>query len=298
MGVIFIFVDGIGIGLHSDQNPFSVKKYNALSELINSTWLDASAREVAATGHVFIPVDARLDVDGLPQSGTGQTALFTGINAAKHIGKHFGPFPHSQIKPFLQKKSLFHQVLSAGSKAAFLNAYPPLFFKRAEARNRWSCTTLMTKSAGLDIRTEHHVRNGKGVTAELFGDYWREKLGIDLPPRNGRDVAAVILDLAAEYDLVMLEYYLTDKAGHNQDMGFADEVLSRIDSVLKPLLKSLGNHTLLICSDHGNLEDLSTKTHTLNPVPLICVGPGADTFAGAESIMDVTPGIMRLVRKS
>ncbi len=51
--------------------------------------------------------------------------------------------------------------------------------------------------------------------------------------------------------------------------------------------------TLLITSDHGNLEDLSRKTHTRNPVPFVSWGPRAADFGNVQSILDVTPTILR-----
>ncbi|MDX1740430.1 MAG: peptidase, partial [Rhodothermales bacterium] len=53
------------------------------------------------------------------------------------------------------------------------------------------------------------------------------------------------------------------------------------------------NTTLLLTSDHGNLEDLSVKTHTRNPVPFVALGPAAHDFAEVRSILDVTPAILR-----
>jgi bisphosphoglycerate-independent phosphoglycerate mutase (AlkP superfamily) len=48
----------------------------------------------------------------------------------------------------------------------------------------------------------------------------------------------------------------------------------------------------VLTSDHGNMEDLSTGSHTRNPVPLLARGPQARRFAAAESIADVTPAIL------
>lgn len=296
MAVIFIFVDGIGLGIPSKNNPFSTRYFPSFEKLTGSRYADSSASSILKKDHVFKPVDACLGVDGLPQSGTGQTALFTGINAAKHIGKHFGPFPHSGIKPFLQSESLFHKTLASGLRPSFLNAYPPVFFERSKAMNRWSCSTLMVKSAGIELKSTADVRNGTAVTAEFFGDYWKENLGIDLPKRDGNSVADIILGMADEHDLLLLEYYLTDKAGHKQQDEFAWETLSRLDLVLDSLIEKNTDHTILICSDHGNLEDLYTKTHTLNPVPLIALGPLAHHFEKATSILDVSTGILTALK--
>lgn len=292
MALIFFFVDGVGLGKQGKVNPFSNYPYRSLQRLSEADFLDETAQPVSKDGLVFKGLDACLDVEGLPQSGTGQTALFTGINASQYLGRHFGPFPHSGIKPFLKKESVFHKCMESGLRPAFLNAYPPIFFERSEARNRWSCTTLMVQSAGLQLRSTEDVKQGRAITAEFFGDYWREKLGIALPKRKGEDIAEIITELAEENDLILFEYYLTDKAGHDRDPGFAHEVLHRLDQVLFPLLDKLGRHTFVLSSDHGNLENLSTKTHTRNPVPLFVCGPLAHHFFQAASILDVSHSIL------
>jgi phosphopentomutase len=45
--------------------------------------------------------------------------------------------------------------------------------------------------------------------------------------------------------------------------------------------------TLLLSSDHGNVESLAAPAHTRNPVPLLAVGPGAPSFAAATDISQV-----------
>lgn len=294
MSIIFIFIDGIGLAEADSSNPFSrfYHKLPGWEALTGGRPLLAGEAFPAASDHFISAVDANLDMDGLPQSGTGQTALFTGLNAAQVVGRHFGPFPHSLIRPLLKSDSFFKKIKDKAKSAVFLNAYPPVFFERAEKTNRWSSSVFMVKNAGQRLHTTEDVLAGKAVTAELFGDYWRQKLGINLPKRDGSDIAEIILNQAANNDLVFLEYYLTDKAGHEKDPEFAFETLKRLDQVFEPLLQNLGNHTLIICSDHGNLEDLSRKTHTRNPVPLIGKGPLAAHFKQAGSITDVTPAII------
>ncbi len=300
MGVIFLFIDGIGLAPESPQNPFSTlaRDLPGLSALTGSDALTTKAAEITHSDHLFKPVDANLGIEGLPQSGTGQTALFTGVNAAEVIGKHFGPFPHSGNKPILRDKGLFKQAMAAGLIPKFMNAYPPVFFERARKTRRWSCSTLMVKSSGQKLSSTQDVVNGDAITAEFYGDYWREKLGIVLPERDGEAVADILIKAADSHDLVMMEYYLTDKAGHARDLDLARDVLLRLDRVLLPLSARLAGHTLVICSDHGNLENLGTKTHTRNPVPLIVKGPGAPFFTEAESITDVTSCIINAARNN
>ncbi|MDO9170716.1 MAG: hypothetical protein Q7W29_02680, partial [bacterium] len=53
---------------------------------------------------------------------------------------------------------------------------------------------------------------------------------------------------------------------------------------------------VLLTSDHGNLEDLSTRSHTRNPVPLLAWGPGAATLlARCTRLDEVTPALLSLL---
>jgi bisphosphoglycerate-independent phosphoglycerate mutase (AlkP superfamily) len=54
-------------------------------------------------------------------------------------------------------------------------------------------------------------------------------------------------------------------------MEEAVQALERLDGLLEGVLEGLDmNETLLVVtSDHGNIEDLSTRSHTRNPGPLI-----------------------------
>ena len=80
--------------------------------------------------------------------------------------------------------------------------------------------------------------------------------------------------LAEQSDLSVFEYWLTDVAGHHQDSKAAQSILETLDTVIGSLVHALdADQTLiLITSDHGNLEDLSTRHHTQNDVPLLLIG--------------------------
>lgn len=295
MAVIFIFIDGVGIGQPSGQNPFYLDEYPAFQELSGGN-IFQGGHVIEKEEHVFKPIDANLGVEGLPQSGTGQTSLFTGINASKAIGKHFGPFPHSGIKPFLKKESIFHKALELGKKPYFMNAYPPIFFKHAQKRNRWSCTTLMTKSAGLPLNTTADILEEKALTAEIVQNAWREKLNIEVPKITPSDAAKRLLNIVPEYDLVLYEYYLTDKAGHTQKKEDAIRVLTPLDEFLSVIIdQKRPEDVLVITSDHGNLEDLSTKTHTRNKVPLFVIGKKASVFNTITGLTDLKDRIMQVL---
>lgn len=296
MSVIFLFVDGIGLGEKDETNPFYKNRLEGFKRIAGGESLTAGAARIEEKNHLFKPIDATLGVDGLPQSGTGQTSLFTGRNAAKEIGRHFGPFPHSGIKKFLKEESIFHKAQERGTRCRFMNAYPDIFFKKAIQRNRWSCTTLMSKSAGISLHGEKEVKEGKAITAEITQQAWKNQLNIDVPEIGPEEAARRFIRGVVKNSLLLHEYYLTDKAGHAKDHEKAASYLEIYDRFLDTLIREKKEEdTIVLSSDHGNLEDLSVKTHTLNPVPLFVCGPGSRFFRDAESIMDVTPAILEVI---
>jgi len=296
MSVIFVFVDGIGFGENHSKNPFKNNELTFFNAISEGYGLTVDFDQILSTDLTHIKLDANLDVDGLPQSGTGQTSLFTGINASKIVGRHFGPFPHSKIRPFLKNESLFHKVISKGYTSHFMNAYPDIFFKKSEKMNRWSCTTLMVKSAGLRLNRLNDVVEERALTAEITQETWRNVLNLTVPEISPELAAQRMLNASNEYDLVLYEYFLTDKAGHSKNDQFAREVLTKLDRFLFFIYKNKKQDThLVISSDHGNLENMEIKTHTRNPVPLIVSGPHADKFITAKSITDVTEGILEVL---
>lgn len=297
MALYFVFVDGIGMGSPGDHNPFTAQEFSSLNRLWGNQPLTDSASVISEPHHLFKPVDANLGVEGLPQSGTGQTALFTGVNVSEEIGKHFGPFPHSACKPYLKEQSIFNDLIARGKKPHFINAYPDRFFEFAKRRNRWSCSTLMTKSAGLSLNTIEDVRSGRALTAEILQDYWRDKIAADVPQITAQQAGKRFYSVGQEYDLVLFEYYLTDKAGHDQQMEKAFDVLERLNGFAEGFFAASDPEcdTLIVSSDHGNLEDLSTKTHTRNPVPLVVMGKNADKFSRCQSILDLKEVVLEIV---
>lgn len=298
MSVIFLFIDGVGLGDEEAHNPFMQNSYDAFTSMTGGQAFTRKVEPFLNGKHLFKSVDATLGVEGLPQSGTGQTALFTGENAPGKIGKHFGPFPHSGIKHLLREQSIFNKAQKRGCSCHFMNAYPDIFFEKSRRRNRWSCTTLMAKSAGLPLNNAETVKKEQAITAGITQQGWREKLNIEIPEIDPEKAAARLLEKGKSYDLVLYEYYLTDKAGHSQKHEDAQRVLSIYNRFLSELIRNIRKgDTLVLSSDHGNVEDLSTKTHTLNQVPLFAYGSGASAFEDAESIMDITPGILNILEQ-
>jgi len=296
MKVIFVFVDGIGFGKEDRSNPFYNCNLSFFNEVTGGKGFTNSFNEIKSDKLVHLKIDATLGVSGLPQSGTGQTALFTGVNAANIVGRHFGPYPHSKLKPYLSEHSLFHKSISNGFSPHFINAYPDIFFERAENKQRWTCTTLMTKKAGLELNRVSDVQQEKAITAEITQNVWRNKLKLNVPEVTPESAASRLVNATREYDLILYEYYLTDKAGHSKNFEVAKTALFKLDRFLYYIFKNKPDDTVLVLSsDHGNLENIEIKTHTFNSVPWIVSGPGARITNDVKSIMDAKNAILKLL---
>lgn len=309
MHVFLLFVDGLGLGdADPAVNPLVTARTPALNSLLGGRSLTRSALPYAGGPDLAaVPADPRLGVAGLPQSATGQTAIFTGVNAARVIGRHLHAYPTPNLRAIIEEHSVFRRVVEAGLNATFLNAFRPEFFDwvaagrplHSDRRYRPSASTLATLAGGLHcFRTLDQLRAGEAVGFDIDHSVLRE-LGHAIDPVDpceaGRRAAAV----AGQHHFTLYEHFLTDKAGHAQELPAAVTVLERLDRFLAGVLAHLPPDVLLvITSDHGNVEDLSVKTHTLNDVPVIAKGPGAAAFAaGIRSLTDITPAIVeRLTR--
>ena len=85
-------------------------------------------------------------------------------------------------------------------------------------------------------------------------------------------------------------------------MQAAYNLLITFDQVLGGLLDNWNDQEgmILITSDHGNMEDLSTRRHTANPVPALLVGDQklrSDFATGLTDITGVAAAVMRLIRQ-
>jgi 2,3-bisphosphoglycerate-independent phosphoglycerate mutase len=290
MHLLMLFVDGVGLGPRSADNPLAQVRLAALEDLAGGQALTAELRPRGSSTHIVRSIDANLDVAGLPQSGTGQASLFTGINCAAIAGRHYGPFPHSTSKPVVRQHSIFQRLKNgASSDVAFANAYPDRFFSFVRTTDRWTVTTLCCHYADVELRGEAALARGEAIPANITGEGWPgDPIEILSEARAAKDLAA----LARQHRFTLFEYFLTDKAGHGRGNIDPIEVLYSLDRFVEGLLNHIGNDiTLVLVSDHGNLEDISTRSHTRHPVPLLAAGPEASIFQSAVSILDVTPAI-------
>ncbi len=271
-----IFLDGVGIGLKDPGiNPVVAARLPFLRELLGGEVPTLGKRRWNAPRATVLPLDATLGVPGLPQSGTGQTALFTGVNAAKLIGKHFGPFPYSTLRPVIEAHSIFKRLQLAGRASCFANAFPQKYFDYIENRKtRTTVTTFSCLTAGIPIRRAADLVQGKGVSADITGEGWAALGHPTVPVITPQEAGRRLVALTGEYEFVLFEYWKTDQAGHSRNMAGAVHILEMFDDLLGGVLEAADSTQTLIVltSDHGNIEDISTKTHTRYPVPLILAG--------------------------
>lgn len=295
MRVLFVFVDGVGIGPRDEQlNPFARASLPVLTDLLGGLpFLDAQHFEGKRA--LLKPLDATLGVEGLPQSGTGQTTLFTGLNAPGIIGEHYGPYPDERLTLLLEY-NLLHRVQELGKHATFANAYPPIFFERIErGTDRRSATAQAVAAAGIHYRTHDDLVAGRAISASLTNERWPhpdDPPPIVTPYQAGRNLES----LSRDFDLTIFEFFLTDVAGHRPARLSATAILESLDAFLGGIMAEFDDEQalLLVTSDHGNIEDSSTRHHTRNPVPAIIAGRQRHAFAAElDSLADVTPAIVR-----
>jgi len=249
-------------------------------------------------GYAARAIDANLSVDGLPQSGTGQTALLTGANASEQFGRHFGPWVPTVLQEFLARENIFQRLTAAGVEPAFANVAPGgLEGARRLTTRRPGAFPFATLAAGVRVRDETDLRSGRGLVSSITNDEWRTKVDPGAPIISASDAGKILAAISRESRFVAFAHWDTDYVGHRGGMSDALATLARIDVFLDSLLTHLDGDTLLVLtSDHGNIEDLTTTAHTRNPVPFLARGPGAGWLAGrVTSLMDVAPAVLELL---
>ena len=289
--VIFIFLDGIGLGPAKSTNPFYKASMPYLKNLIGRPLMEGPI--IQESDLLLKGIDACLEVDGIPQSATGQTSLFTGQNASKVLGYHLPAFPNEPLIPVIDSYSILKQVTQEGGRATFANAYTPRYFELVEQGKRdHSATTLCVLAAELGFRNLDDLRRGEAVYWDMTNEHLQHQ-DASVPMISAQKAGQHLARISHNYDLVLYECFLPDLIGHRKDSEKALKFLEQLDAFFQGVMENIGPHTnILVTSDHGNLEDLSTGAHTCKPVPLLVKGSIAHHCSKLNSILDVTPAIV------
>lgn len=298
--VLMVFLDGVGIGpADPARNAFAAARLPMLRRLLGGRLpvaedLGADGRIVAERA-ILVAADATLGVEGTPQSGTGQTSLLTGRNAAAEYGRHFGPWVPTGLRPMLGEHNLLTRAVRAGAQAAFANANPvaeqadPRIFRRPAA------PPLAARAAGIPIRGLPELYAGSAIASSITNERWRAHAGPDLPDVTPGEAARRLARIAEGAEVTLFAHYDTDYAGHRGALDGAVAALERVDAFLGALVDALPPDALLVVgSDHGNVED-ATGGHTTNPVPVLAAGPGRERMAEVRDIAGVAPVILDLL---
>ena len=282
MRVLFLFIDGVGIREPAPDNPVTAAVCPTLFRLIAEN---------------AVPVDACLGMPGLPQSATGQTTIFTGINAPSVMGRHMEGFPGPSLRNLIVEDNLLLNLTRKGRRVRFSNGYFSESVEEIRARRFKSVTTVAALTCPEVICLREDLLANQAVFHDITRATMRAR-GYTGPLITPHDAAEHLTQIALANDFTLFEFFLTDLAGHSRNQAEAEEVLTLLDAFLDPLFTMAAEQEILIVltSDHGNIECMGAHGHTLSPVPLIASWPGAAEIQNqATSLMDITPRIMRLL---
>ncbi len=274
-----------------------------MQRLLNGRALTKDAAPFHGERATLLGIDASVGVSGLPQSATGQAMLLTGKNVSGEIGYHYGPKPNPEVAAHLHE-SIFSRLTNAGKKVTLLNAYPPSYFEAINSGKRnYSSIPMAVTNAGLSFFDHEALFAGRAMSADFTGEGWRRMLGFpNSPAMTPHEAGHKLGQLAHEYDFSFFEYWASDYAGHGQEMDKAVALMETFDEVLGGLLEEVDDDLLvLITSDHGNMEDLSTRRHTDAEVPALVIGERNAREEFTREMKDLTyiaPAIWRVVEDS
>lgn len=312
MRVALLFIDGVGIGRADPAvNPLARHPY------LLSQFADAPGTALPAGGHLHA-VDPTFGVPGRPQSASNQTALYTAAPAPGELGRHVLGYPDAPLRERLARGSIVRRLVEAGRTATFANCFPlpyleafglpyraregaggalpvPPLPPRARRRLRPSASTLAFAAGGVPFRTLEDLAEGQGLTHDVDGARSRER-GFPAPLRTPEEAAEVLLRVSAGADFTLFEHFLADEAGHAQDGAAAEAALGTFDALLRAVVAGRPDDlAVLVCSDHGNVEDLSTRGHTLHPVPVLTFGVGPVPPVPLATVADVGRLVLHLL---
>jgi len=322
--LLFIFLDGVGIGEASNNNPF----YAAQADFLPFY----SGENTLPDGTPVKAIDSVLGVDGLPQSATGQTSLFTGENIPAVLKEHKGSYPNKLMRKIIKEKNIISRLRAKKRNAGFINAYPffsefftndhiniredgsfffsnefpPLFKRRISTTTCIMITNHLKPFNETDIIEENAIYQDYSnysliqriKEAKKMGQFKElaEKLDVKLPLFSPEKAAGILFKTFQRYDFILYEYFQTDVYAHRHTFADRVQLIRKLNRMLGKLISLLDRErdTMLLTSDHGNIEDNTTRTHTRNPVPLVVWGNQNHRLRNnINSLVDVTPAVER-----
>jgi len=295
--ILFIFVDGLGIGENNPaKNPCAQKGMQFFNNFLSESF----PKQIPYNG-IVMGIDATMGVAGLPQSATGQTALLTGVNTSALLGRHLNGYPNEKLRQLLAKKSVLKCFNQNGHSAAFINTFRPPFFdyNPFDIIRHLSATSVANLYAGLPFFNLDDLKAERSIYQEFTNRHLRDK-GFDVPIFTPQKAGQILATQSSNYDFCLYEYFQTDIAGHTRDLNIALNEINKLEKFLDTVLANLNltNTLVLLASDHGNIEDITVKGHTRNPAMTMIWGANNKKLAeNLAQITDITPALLSLMQK-
>ncbi len=264
--LLFIFLDGVGLGSDKTDNP--------IKDLFkNMTGRDFVSRNypMLTPEYLIKPIDAILGVKGIPQSATGQTSIMTGISGQGLLGHHHTAFPNEQLIELIKEHNILLTLKNSGLKATCANMYSKEYFEKRSLRkkNMFPVSALSVKTSDLPFRFLDDYNRGEAVFADITNNVIKSR-GYDIDIITPETAAGNMLNICNQNDFTFFEYFITDTYGHKKEREKLITEVDKINRFVKELWNNGNNDfDIIITSDHGNCEDIGTGNHTMNPVPFI-----------------------------
>ncbi len=298
--IFYLFLDGVGLGTYNPEtNPFARFAQGFFHPMGGKPIEDSNLSPLASLIH-YIPTDAHMGISGFPQSATGQTAIWTGLNGAKLLGRHVSGFPTITLRKMIQEHSILKILKENGKLGDFLNCFSPQYLEHVRTKPKLvSASTLVQLASGRPLKDLENLRTGDGLYMDLTHeilrdvakDYFDSNSSI-MQIQNPYQVGKSLRSRFSKYDLCIYEYFITDKIGHAMDWQMAEKVIVSLELFFQGILENwdLENDLLIVTSDHGNLEDLGQKNHTENKVATVVFGKNSHRFTDrVKSLSDIVP---------
>jgi len=296
--LFLFFIDGIG--LCQKESPLS----NLFTNITGKNLVEGSQPDFFESG-VICSADATLNVSGRPQSATGQATIFTGINASEYLGYHLTALPNEKLVDLIEKQSLMKRLSENEVSVTSANMYSKEFFQKraARRRNAFPVSTLTIKASGAPFRYFNDYERNEAVFADITNRLIRER-GYDIDEITPEIAGENILNILKNNDFVFFEYFMTDVYGHKRNeekLAESVDILNRFTETVWSGVKN-NDTAILIISDHGNAEDLTTGNHTTNNVPAILLtknSKNSKKFADSiHSLVDIYPWVLEYFSSS
>ena len=239
-------------------------------------------------------IDACLGVAGVPQSATGQATMFTGVNCPQAVGRHCEGFPPIAVRKIVESDNLFLQLKKRGKKVRFADAYLIDDVQELADRRFKSVTSVMALTVPETVATVGDLVKGEAVMQDLTRETIQERYP-DVATISPQRAAEHLFGIARRNDFTLFEFFQTDVSGHSMDYARACAVLRLYDQFLTALVRFVeaAGITLVMTADHGNIESVSERGHTTNPVPFVAFGPKEKFLRErVKSLTDVTPALL------